>query len=147
MTTVVVDARVGLIGADTFVTTAYRASKLLRTRNRGVFGFAGDDRLICKAEDWLVRRKKKPEQIATDGDFGMLQLHKGRIYLWAEAMRGEIVLSPFDGKPAQWHAIGSGAPYALGCLAQGGTIQEALRMAELFDMGTKGPFQTMSESE
>ena len=142
MTTIVADLRVGLIGADTFVSTSYRASKLLRTP-KGIFGFAGDDRLICKAEDWLVRRKKKPDQIADGGEFSMLQMHKGCIYLWADAMRGEIVLSPFDGTPAPWHAIGSGAGYALGCLAQGGTLQEALRTAELFDPNTKGPFQTM----
>ena len=136
MTVIVGDTRIGVLACDTFVSTGYRATKIFRTKAKGIFGCAGDDTAIAKFEDWLLRRGNKPKLDAED--FTALQLFGGKLYIWGTAMRPELVLSPY-------HAIGSGGAYALGCLAQGGTVAQALDIAELYAEGVKHPFLTMRE--
>lgn len=151
MTTIVGCTRSGMLGADTYCTAAYRSTKLFRTKSRGIFGCAGDDTAIARFESWLIGGAKKPSPISSESSEGFeaLQLHKGRLYIWGCAMRPELILHPIliDGQtvPAHFAAIGTGAPWAMGCFMQGGTIQDALRIAELFDANSKGPFQLLKE--
>ena len=144
MTVIVGDVRTGVLAADTFCSSGYRSTKLFRTK-QGLFGCAGRDDCIVKFEDWKLRKQKKPTEVGEE--FAALQLYLGRLYIWGNALRPELLLSPFDGEPAQWYAIGSGGDVANGVLLQGGTVHEALRAAELFDEGTKGPFHMRSEKE
>lgn len=153
MTTIVGDARTGTLGGDSYCSAGYRSAKLFRTKKQGIFGCAGDDTAIARFEDWLLHDGKKPAPIdsASSEGFEALQLHKGRLYIWGAAMRPELLFHPFAENgapiPAHFAAIGTGAPYALGCLAQGGTIHEALRIAELYDSNSRGPFQVMKEAK
>lgn len=142
MTTIVADTRIGRIGADTYCSSGYRASKLFVVKGKGIFGCAGDDTAIARFEAWQKRKGRKPEQILNLGSpvegFEALQLHKGRLYVWGTAMRPELVLTPYQ-------AVGSGGGCAWGVLRHGGTLLEALEIASEWDGDTKSPFEFMDE--
>ncbi len=134
MTTIVVDLRVKRIGADTFVSTGYAADKIW-TSKRGIFGCAGDDTIIARFEDWILRDAPKPDQLIGDCTeaFEALQVSDGMLFVWESAMRPNLCKRPY-------HAIGSGGKYAMGALRTGASIKEALRFAAEFDADTKPPF-------
>lgn len=140
MTTIAADARTGTIGSDSFCSAGYHVNKLVSTK-RGIFGMAGDDRAIARFEAYL-RGGKKPAQIP-DGsgeEFCALQLHEGKLWIWGEAMRPELLLTPY-------HAIGTGGPYAAAALRHGASVLEALETAEYYDSNTKGPMFTVRERD
>ena len=141
MTTIVAD--LSRIGCDTFWSpTGERSSKIWRTKNKGVFGCSGDERIIARFQDW-ISGGKRPNQIEDDaknGDsFAALQLHNGELFVWGWAMHPRKSIRAF-------HAIGSGADLALGALAAGGTLEQALEIAADFDAATKGPFRFLKAS-
>ena len=132
MTTVIADSRVGLMGADTFCSTGvggYRASKIFRSK-RGLFGCAGEDTSIAKFESYILRGGKKPLVLE---EFEALQMLRGNIYIWGEAVRPELILGAY-------HAIGTGGVAAGAALRHGASVREALETAEYFDANTKGPY-------
>lgn len=142
MTSIVVDLRVGLVGADTFTDYGFQVDKINRCRWRGkpaIFGCAGDDTAISRFEDWVLRKGKKPEQLiqrsAGDGteDFQAIVATDGHILVFDGAMRGDVCRLPY-------HAIGSGAHWILGAMDAGATLQKALEIAANRDGGTKPPF-------
>lgn len=83
----------------------------------------------------MQRGRKKPVILDSE-NFEALQLHNGTLYVWGAALRPEVSLRPF-------HAVGSGAQYALGAMSMGATIEEALAIAAEFEPNTKGPFEVM----
>lgn len=135
MTTIVCDSRVGLMGADTHTDWGMPARKLWRHKTKGIFGCAGDYTAAVRFQNWILRGKKKPDQIIGENaeGFEALQLYKGLVLVWDGAMQADECLQPY-------FAVGTGAKWALGAMDHGATIHEALEIAAKRDSGTKAPF-------
>lgn len=131
------------MGSDTFVSSdngvSYPARKIARVKG-DVIGAAGDSGDCLRFLDWAKHdfaEKKRPKFAIASGEEGEAHI----LLLNAE---GIFTMSTSDPYPeevlsAYW-AIGSGGDAALGALAQGATLEEALEIAARFDMHTKAPF-------
>lgn len=142
MTTIV--ATLEAMGSDSLVSNAdtgvmYPARKFVRIKG-DLIGAAGDSGDCLRFLDWAKHdfaEKKKPKFTFTEGDSEahVLVLNGEGLFMMSTSdPYPELVESPF------W-AIGSGGDAALGALASGKTIEEALEIAARFDMFTKGPFR------
>lgn len=142
MTTIIATRKA--MGSDTMVSNPdtglyYPARKIVRVKG-DLIGAAGDSGDCLRFMDWAKHdfsEKKKPKFTVTDGDQEAQVL-----ILNAE---GLFMMCPTDPYPEQieseFWAIGSGADAALGALAMGATLEQALEVAARFDNFTKAPFR------
>lgn len=146
MTTIIADAKRGVIVADTRVTTysgltQYAAKKLYRA-GKSIYGESGDVENGLKFRRWVLDgmpKKGRPSfGGASDDEFCVLELDKEGIWLWDQTMaRQELSEEVF--------AVGSGAKIALYVVrVLGKSAEEAVEEAAKIDIHTAGPVQVMS---
>ena len=143
MTTIV--ATMEVMGADTMVFSdskgmMYPASKLRRLGKKGIVGAAGDGGDCVRFMDWAATGfdpKKKPKFSTGAGEEDesiLLLLNEEGIHLMATS-------DPYPELIAKdYYAIGSGGKAAMGALAHGASIDEALEIASSIDPYTRPPF-------
>lgn len=138
MTTIVVDFKNGLIGADTQETVLgvkAKCHKLVRLEDGSIVGCAGDSGSI----DLFV------EHLKSDSQFKMPKNQ----YLEVLFVNpdGKVFITVNGSPPSElseeneFFAIGSGAQYAMGAMKAGADIHKALEIAATFDVYTSGPFE------
>lgn len=100
-----------------------------------LIGFAGDYAQALKFLEWFknTRAKKRVDYPNDLDDFEAIEISKEGLFLWGENGISYQPNEPF------W-AIGSGRGYALGALAAGSSVKEAMEIAVRYDPYTGGPF-------
>lgn len=141
MTTIV--AVTGAMGSDTFVSSdtgvSYPARKVVRIKG-DLIGAAGDSGDCLRFLEWAKHdfaEKKRPKFTCASND-------ENEAHILLVNAEGIFTMSTTDPYPEEilspYWAIGSGGDAALGALAKGATLEEALEIAARFDMYTKAPF-------
>lgn len=137
MTTIIADCRTGTMVSDSKVTAGtvwFPAKKVVRHKDE-LIGLAGE---ANKEEAWLNwytngRKGKAPN----DEDLAVLILRKtGLFYVDVDSTEIQVM--------REFHAIGSGAPAAMGALLAGKTAEEAVAIAILVDPDSGGDIQLFS---
>jgi ATP-dependent protease HslVU (ClpYQ) peptidase subunit len=145
MTTIVATREA--IGADTLVVVAGQApypTKKVSKHKKMLFGAAGDAGDCVRFMKWAKRdfdMESRPRfrcEADSDDEAIMLMVNEGGIYVM---MTSDLFPEPVD---ADFYAIGSGAGAALGAMARGATIEEALNIAAQYDNCTRGPFTILT---
>lgn len=132
MTTIVADARAGVMVSDSKCTgngSWMPMTKIFRV-NGDLFGFAGD---VYQREKWLKwhRGGRKGPRPKLDSFEGLLLKVDGTLYeLCSDGL--EMLVE------RGYHAVGSGGPAALGAMLAGKGAQEAVQIACLVDASTGG---------
>lgn len=87
-------------------------------------------------------------------DRGALEVSNGKLSTGGGillAIRGRVYQAAYDGSwtrhTNKLYSIGSGSSYALGALAVGASVREALRAAEVYDKGTGHRLQVLLDSQ
>lgn len=134
--------RNGIIAADSQLTLddTQRSvcEKLFRVRD-GIIGFVGD---TAGGNQLLhhLRTHHCTEPLKTDDyhrrDFGALLLTNHGIYVYDESLSPDRVTGPF-------HALGSGAAFAIGAMERGASAIEAVRVAIKWNPYCGGPVRWM----
>ena len=132
MTTIVADARVGLMVSDSKCTggsTWVPMTKIFRV-NGDLFGFAGG---VNERERWLKwhRNGRKGPRPKMESFEGLLLKPDGTLYeLCSDGL--EMLIE------RGFHAVGSGASAALGAMLAGKQAREAVEIALQVDAGSGG---------
>ncbi len=132
MTTIVADARVGLMVSDSKCTgngSWVPMTKIFRV-NGDLFGFAGG---VNEREKWLKwhRAGRKGPRPKLESFEGLLLKQDGTLYeLCSDGL--EMLIE------RGFHAVGSGGPAALGAMLSGKHAKEAVEIACLIDPHTAG---------
>jgi hypothetical protein len=114
----------------------FRVTKLYRI-NGSIIGFCGLNEHALKFIEWRRTPDAKPT-FSDSSCFSALELTiDGRILYWGGEMMAVEVEEEFYG-------IGSGAPYALGAMARGASLKEAVKIAGRWDEATGSEIQTMT---
>ena len=137
MTTIVADARTGTMVSESKVTAGdvwFPATKIVRHKDE-LIGCAGEAHMEEAWLNWYQNgRKGKPP---SDEDLAILILRKtGLIYV--DTNSTEILVT------RAFHAIGSGAPAALGAMLSGKSAEEAVAIAILVDPNSGGDIQVFN---
>lgn len=123
------------MAADTFFTDGSRGTKIRRV-GRSLIGYCGPVYQAIEFIAWVeagmrgappLKDKDKSDHV------GFVLLNSSGLY----QMEGRGTLMPVD---AEYWAIGSGADYAVGAMAAGATVEEAIEIAARYDPATKLPF-------
>jgi ATP-dependent protease HslVU (ClpYQ) peptidase subunit len=134
--------RSGVLAADTQSAgedgTKYRMRKIHMTTHSGVlYGCAGDTSAILRIRRWMERNTTSRPRLPKDTDADVLMVKPdGTLWMLNDAFDWE----PVD---AKFHAIGSGASFALGAMARGATAVQAVKIAARFDINTSAPIDTL----
>lgn len=142
MTTIVADAKRGLLVADSRITTynelaQYSALKLFRI-GKSIYGGAGDVLDELKFRRWVMDgQPKKGRPIYQNDSFNVLELSKEGITLW------DYTLAP-QPLTEDSYAIGSGSKIALYVIrVLGKTAEEAIEEVAKIDIHTAPPVQVL----
>ena len=146
MTTIV--ANLQGMAADTFVTytPCFKGESKIWIAKGAIWGAAGPSAKGLAFKAWTLGRGKRPTFIdAADEEekeekgvkMEVLQLTPGGLYLW---LNGDLPDPVHEG----FYAVGSGGGYAVGALSMGATLDQALEVAQKWDGGTRGPFDTIT---
>lgn len=139
MTTIVAD-RKGM-AADKRITgtvAVFKTPKLYRV-NGSVIGYAGNVEQALQFIEW--RRHPDTKPTFSEPSFEILELTSdGRLMWWGS----EMIAVPIED---DHYAIGSGAAYALGAMAAGATVKEAIQIAAMYDANTGTEVQTLTLSK
>ena len=134
MTTIIADTRTGVMVSESKVTAGdvwFPARKIVKHKGE-LLGLAGE---ANQEEAWLSwytgGRKGKPP---SDEDLSILILRKSGLY-YIDTASTEIPIM------REFHAIGSGAPAALGAMLAGKTAEESVAIAILVDPQSGGDIQ------
>lgn len=129
MTTIV--ANLEGMASDTRVTGGpmFNTTKVRRIKD-SLYGGAGNLSQILKMFLWFENPDQAPVWKEAP-DFHILQVSPQGLFLW----ESEMIAIPTD---TTFYAIGSGAEYAMGALACGATLAQAVQIAATFDPGTSG---------
>ena len=126
--------RRGVIAADGFAVegnaiVARRVAKIGRL-GKLLFGAAGELAFCWAFRSWIREGARGEPPVADNGSSGLIVLPDG--WLFTVATPGlELTRSPF-------HAIGSGATFAMGAMQVGATAEQAVRAAAALDVYTGG---------
>lgn len=134
MTTIAANQK-GMCG-DTFVyntATGYYTQKIVRVGD-SLVGCAGPSELCQKFITWRIRGSKDPVW-GLNTPFEALILDKTGMYVYTTCTTPDRVKTPF-------FAIGSGRQYALGALACGASLRDAVTAACRFDPYSKQPLES-----
>lgn len=113
--------------------------KVMRTPHGSIMGFSGDDHDIHMFQQWVrggMRDNERPvfhdkDTIKPLGEVNVLELYpNGDLYIWY----GDFVRVPTTAPVA----TGTGGNIALGALAAGATLREAVAIAKKIDVFTGG---------
>jgi ATP-dependent protease HslVU (ClpYQ) peptidase subunit len=141
VTTIV--ATLDAMGADTMVSrpdgSFYPTTKIVRVKG-DLLGAAGDAGDCTRFMDWAKHdyaEKKRPKFSVAAGD-------RDEAVLLILNSEGLFTMSTTDPYPelitSDCYAIGSGGDAARAAILCGKTMEEALAVAALIDMHTRGPF-------
>lgn len=135
MTTIIATRKA--LYADTLCphTVPFKFSKIVRIGD-SLFAGAGTLSHISKYLDWK-RGGDKPE-FPAEADFDILEINRHGIFLHDQDLAPPIKLKE------KHYAIGSGAQYAMGALAMGASVEQALVVAARFDPDTQVPIEILS---
>jgi hypothetical protein len=111
-----------------------KAAKDLFGINKGYIGFAGEVGKWSTVVSWLSSMEGKPPKVGELMAFILLTDTK-EIWHANDLTEWMKVKDPY-------FAIGSGAPYALGALANGANTLDACKIAAKFDPSSGKPFKT-----
>lgn len=139
MTTIVAD-RKGM-AADKRLSgsgAVFKMSKLHRV-NGSVIGFCGNAEQAFQFMEWRRNPDAKPS--FSEPNFEALELTADGQMLWWGV---EMIAIPIED---DHYAIGSGAAYALGAMAAGATVKEAIQIAAMYDANTGTEVQTLTLSK
>lgn len=140
MTTIAYSKASGLMAADTQVTACsrkFRTHKVRRLKCGGLIGSSGKLADIVKVQRWAEAGfpADKPEFGEDGGEFECLIVTgAGDVFLLDEDME----LMPFTD---DFIAVGTGGPYAVAALACGKSVEEAVKIAAMFDAHTSEPVE------
>ena len=113
-----------------------RVTKLFRI-NGSIIGVSGIYEQALRFVEWRRTPDAKPA-FADASNFCALELTAdGRILYWG----AEMIAIPVE---EEYYAIGSGCPYALGAMARGASLKEAVKIAGRWDEATGSEIQTMT---
>lgn len=136
MTTIVCN-REGM-AADKRISGAaiFKSQKIFRV-NGSLIGFAGNVEQALRFIEWRRSPEQRP-QFSDGPSFEALELTPdGALIWWGAEMVGVEVQD-------EYYAIGSGAQIALGAMAMGATLKEAIQIAARWDTATGKEVQTMN---
>lgn len=134
----------GILAADTLFscmgTVAGYGPKIERTPSGRLVGASGNATYIRRLLKWAKTEKGDPPLLkSTENGMGLIVELDGTVTELNED--GSYSLSmPF-------HASGSGTVLAMGVMAQGGTAEEAIRIAIRYDLHTGGDVMTLQLSQ
>lgn len=147
MTTIAV--RNGIMAADSCETHELddgghyvgQCRKLFR-KGDAVLGTYGESTTGMVFVDWYGSRRKCPREmlVNADAEFGVIVLSPAGIFLYDKWCRAERLEGDF-------FAFGTGAKVALGAMHAGASAEEAVRIASLVDLYTRGPVITETVAE
>lgn len=136
MTTIVCN-RTGM-AADRRATGTHimRVTKVFRV-NGSLIGVSGNLEQALRFVEWRRTPEAKPT-FSEATNFAALELTpEGEIRYWG----AEMVAVPIEN---EYFAVGSGSGYALGAMAMGASLKDAIKVAARFDEATGSEVQTMS---
>jgi hypothetical protein len=147
MTTIAV--RNGIIAADSCETHELddgghyvgQCRKLFR-KGDAILGTYGESTTGMVFVDWYGSSKKPPrdEFLQADAEFGVIALTPDGVFLYDKWCRAERLEGEF-------FAFGTGAKVALGAMHAGASAADAVRIAALVDLYTRGPVITETVAE
>jgi 20S proteasome alpha/beta subunit len=112
-----------------------KVTKLFRV-NGSIIGAAGNFEQILRFVEWRRNPEQRPT-FASETSLNALELMpNGKILWWGAEM---VPITVED----EYYAVGSGSPYALGALAMGASLKEAVKIANRWDEQTGPQVQTM----
>lgn len=100
----------------------------IRRIGGSLYGGCGTLSQILKMFAWFENPDMVPNWKTTP-DFSILQLSPDGLFVWESEMIAIRIDTPF-------YSIGSGSEYAMGALACGANLQQAIQVASNFDPGT-----------
>lgn len=142
MTTIVAD-RKGM-AADKRISfsaggnSVFKTSKLHKV-NGSIIGICGNVEQAMQFIEW--RRTPDTKPTFSEPAFEAIELTaEGQMLWWG----GEMIAIPIED---EHYAIGTGAAYALGAMAHGATVKEAIQIAATYDANTGTEVQTLMLSK
>jgi len=149
VTTIIADAKRGIMVADSRVTTYsslanYSSDKLYR-HGKSIFGEQGDVETGLRFRRWILDgQPKKGRPVfgdGTDDKFTALELAPDGLWLWDFTLNRQRLLD-------EVFSTGSGSMIALYCVrVLGKTLEEAIIEAAKIDIHTAEPVQVMRLDE
>lgn len=100
----------------------------LRRINGSLYAGAGNLSQILKMFLWFENPDQAPVWKEAP-EFHILQVSPMGLFVW----ESEMIAIPID---TPFYAIGSGSEYAMGALACGASLEQAVTIASMFDPGT-----------
>ena len=137
MTCIVACHQTGMMGSDSKVTCGdvwFPATKIVRFKDE-LIGCAGEAHMEEAWLNWYQNGRKG--KAPSDEGLAILILRKSGL-IYVDTNSTEIVVA------RDFHAIGSGAPAALGAMLAGKTAEEAVAIAILVDPQSGGDIQVFN---
>lgn len=128
------DKRITFAGGN----AVFKTSKLHRV-NGSIIGFCGNPEQALQFIEW--RRNPDAKPTFSEPVFEAIELTADGQMLW---WGSEMMAIPIED---DHYAIGSGAAYALGAMAQGASVKEAIQIAAMYDANTGTEVQTLTLSK
>jgi len=134
MTTIL--ATLDRMASDTFISDGSRGAKIYRGPGY-LLGEACEDTFYSlRLVNWVLDGQRGPVPEARPGED-----HEGTLLLLRPGQLSVLdwrgVEMPIDNP---YFGVGTGAPFGLGALAAGATLEQAMTIAAYYDGGTKPPF-------
>lgn len=137
MTTIIATANRML--ADSYVTwdSPFLTSKIYKV-GKTLCGYCGEDMGNClKLIEWLSNGAKKKDKPQIKGDNAVVQIDGKKIIMWDKHLVPILIIQPV-------YTMGSGGQYAMGAIAAGATLLQAMEIASQNCNHTKPPFVDLS---
>lgn len=128
----IICARDGIMASDTmgvngFGIKSFEETKLYRSPYNGIIGFAGDADYSSVFLEWYYERgydRSSFPSIPKHGDFvALLMEDDGQLFISSSDDKGKFFM-----RHHEFYAVGAGAQFAMGAMAQGATAEEAVAL-------------------
>lgn len=137
MTTIAWDGNTLAADKQTSIDGSATTTTKIVTRNIGYFGFSGDYDRAQEIIDWVdeVGTDREFPKLPEDSDYHatvlLITVEDGVVYEYRNSKYPLVIENEF-------YAIGSGAPYAMAAMHCNKTAEEAVKIANIYDIYSGG---------